>query len=122
MNLGQNLNRPKKAAPSQGGGSANLIEQIRTFEFGEQTKKHLLRYFLYVSVFGLFYIANAHYADRRVRQINQLQKKTEELRSDYTTLKAKYILEGKRTLVRDRVQPLGLGESNEPAYELIIND
>jgi hypothetical protein len=49
-----------------------------------------------------------------------LQRKVEEFRSDYTTLKAKYILEGKRTEVRQKVKALGLAESNEPAYELWV--
>ncbi len=116
-----NLNRPKKVAQEQPvSTSDNLIQQIRTLEFNDTARRKLVRYFMFVAVCGMLYIANAHYADRNIRKINLLQRKVEELRSDYTTIKAKYILEGKRAEVRQKVKGLGLAESNEPAYELQV--
>jgi Bacteriodetes cell division protein (FtsL-like) len=123
MNSTVNLNRPKRQAPPPVKGSTGrLIEQIRTLEFGDNARAKLVRYFMFVAACGLLYIANAHYADRSIREINTLQRKVEELRSGYTTLKAKSILEGKRAEIRQKVNALGLAESNEPAYELVMEE
>jgi hypothetical protein len=116
-----NLNRPKRQAPEAATTQReSLVRQLRTLEFGDRARAKLVRYFMYVAAFGLLYIANAHYADRSIRQINALQRKVEVFRSDYTTLKAKSILEGKRAEVRQKVKGAGLVESNEPAYELVV--
>ena len=79
-------------------------------------------YILYFTLIGLFYIGNNHYAERMVRKRNQLEQEVEDLRANYTTLKAGYMLESKQSEVAKRVKPLGLIESDTPPYKLVVSE
>lgn len=82
----------------------------------------LLPYFIYVAILGVIYIANSHFGERTSRKINKLKSEVEELRIDYTTLKAEYTTFGKRTEISRRVKAIGLIDSDVPAYELKFED
>src|ERR1044071_10391120 len=43
---------------------------------------------LFVMLLGILYIGNTHHAEKTVREINRAQSEVEDLRADYTTLKA----------------------------------
>src|SRR6266704_2121589 len=43
---------------------------------------------LFVVFLGLLYISNTHYADKTTRSIDKAQSEVEDLRADFTTLKA----------------------------------
>jgi hypothetical protein len=110
----QYANRPKKevAAPRP------LMGQLRDMQLSDSAQTKFVRYMLFVAVFGIFYIANTHYADRKVRTLNKLHKEVDELRTDFMTLKAKNLIEGKRSEIRKRVEQMGLGESTEVPYQI----
>lgn len=82
----------------------------------------LLPYFIYIAVLGVVYIANNHLGERINRNINQLKGEVEELRIDYTTLKAEFTAFGKRSEISRRVKAIGLIDSDVPAYELQIEE
>ncbi len=82
----------------------------------------LLPYFIYIAILGVIYIANSHFGERTSRKINTLKSEVEELRIDYTTLKAEFTSFGKRTEISRRVQAIGLIDSDVPAYELQIEE
>lgn len=75
-------------------------------------------YFSMAAVCGLFYIANLHYADRNIRMLNSLRKEVAELRTEYTMLRAQFILGSKRNIVKAKVNQLGLTENDKPAYRV----
>ena len=77
-------------------------------------------YVLYFTIIGLFYIGNNHYAERMIRKRNQLEQEVEDLRANYTTLKAGYMLESKQSEVAKRVKRLGLQESDTPPHKIIV--
>ncbi|MEQ9442332.1 MAG: FtsL-like putative cell division protein [Cyclobacteriaceae bacterium] len=77
-------------------------------------------YVLYFTIIGLFYIGNNHYAERMIRKRNQLEQEVEDLRANYTTLKAGYMLESKQSEVAKRVERLGLKESDTPPHKIIV--
>ena len=52
---------------------------------------------LFLSFLCLIYIGNRHYAEKRVRAINNLENEVEDLRADYTTLKADFMYESKQS-------------------------
>nr|WKN38014.1 FtsL-like putative cell division protein [Tunicatimonas sp. TK19036] len=79
-------------------------------------------YVLYFTIVGLFYIGNNHYAERMIRKRNQLVQEVEDLRANYTTLKAGYMLESKQSEVAKRVERLGLKESDTPPHKLIVTE
>ncbi len=100
-------------------GRVERIFRIDTsFERGVPTR--FVPYILYFTIIGLFYIGNSHYAERMVRRMNRLEREVEDLRANYTTLKASYMYESKQSQVAKRVKALGLEESATPPYKVII--
>lgn len=46
------------------------------------------KFLLFLGGLGLVYIANAHFAEKRVRRIQSLQKEIKELKWEYTSVKS----------------------------------
>lgn len=80
-----------------------------------------LRYVLFVSLLALFYIANTHYAERNMRQVNKLQKELRELESQYMTSKSELMYKSKLTEVAKLVKPYGLRELTQPPKKIMID-
>lgn len=77
-----------------------------------------LPYLLWLVLIGVFYIGIKHDANRTIRQINKKRARVEDLKVDYTTLKADYMYASKQTEVVKKVQPMGLEESMVPMFKL----
>jgi hypothetical protein len=75
---------------------------------------------LFVMVLGLIYISNTHYAEKTVRRINAMQAEVEDLRADYTTLKADLMFASKQSEVARKVNVFGLKESLKPPYKIEV--
>lgn len=69
----------------------------------------------------LFYIGNTHYAERTIRKIEKLKVSVEDLRADYTTLKADLMFSSKQSEVAKRVEPIGLQESMKAPFILSVD-
>ena len=79
-----------------------------------------LPHILFVTAIGIFYIGNNHYAEKNLRKINRLKGEVEDLRADYTTLKADYMYASKQSEVAKNVKKLGLEESLQPPQKIVI--
>lgn len=79
-----------------------------------------LPYVLYLTGIGIFYIGNSHYAEKTIRSIAKIQNEVEDLRADFTTLKADYMKDSKQSEVAEKVEKIGLKESSQPPYKLVI--
>jgi hypothetical protein len=77
-----------------------------------------LPHVLFVSFMGIIYIGNSHYTEKTVKRIAKLHIEVEELRADYTSLKAEYMFDSKQSEVAKKVSDLGLEESIRPPYKL----
>ncbi len=75
---------------------------------------------LFVLFLSLLYIGNTHYAEKTTRAINKAQSEVEDLRADFTTLKADLMFAGKQSEVARRVKPLGLKESLHPPHKIEV--
>lgn len=90
--------------------------------FEEGFPVHYLPKIFFVLVLGLVYIGNTHYAEETVREINRIQVEVEDLRADYTTLKADLMFSSKQSEVARKVKPLGLRESLNPPYKVVVKE
>ena len=81
-----------------------------------------LPYILFFVVLGIFYIGNSHYADKTIRKIDKLEQEVEDLRADYTTLKSEYMFASKQSEVAKQVKKLGLEESEEPPFKIVVEE
>ena len=87
--------------------------------FGDGLPLKYFPYILYVTLIGIIYIGNSHYAEKTMRRINQLQIDVENLRADYTTLKSDYMFDSKQSEVAKKVEDQGLIESTTPPIKII---
>jgi len=112
----------KKSPPGKG-MFASLEQRLKVeyyFEDGFPIK-HLPKV-LFVIALGLIYISNTHYAEKTVRRISSMQAEVEDLRADYTTLKADLMFASKQSEVARKVSEMGLKESLKPPYKVVVED
>lgn len=122
--MNANKFRVEKQRKSGGGGGS--------FFSGLESRLKLERYFekgfpvqyvpkvLFVMLLGLLYIGNTHYTEKTVRKINHLQAEVEDLRADYTTLKAELMFASKQSEVAKKVKAFGLRESLKPPHKIRV--
>lgn len=77
---------------------------------------------LFVVFLSLIYISNTHYAEKTTRQIDRAQSEVEDLRADYTTLKSDVMFASKQSEVARRVKSMGLKESLNPPFKVVVKD
>ena len=75
---------------------------------------------LFISILGVLYVGNSHKTDKIVRKIQTLETEVEDLRANYTTLKAQYMFASKQSEVALKVKKRGVVESKEPPYKIIV--
>jgi hypothetical protein len=77
---------------------------------------------LFIACVMLFYIGNAHFADKKVRQIEKMKLDVEDIRADYTTLKADLMFASKQSEVAKKVSIIGLEESQNPPTKISVEE
>ncbi|MEO5975665.1 MAG: FtsL-like putative cell division protein [Chryseolinea sp.] len=114
--------KPAKKSSLPGKGMFSGLEKKLKLEsyFEEGFPVKYLPKILFVMVLGLIYISNTHYAEKTVRQINAIQVEVEDLRADYTTLKADLMFASKQSEVARKVNMFGLKESLKPPYKVEV--
>jgi len=70
-------------------------------------------FFLFLSMLAVFYIANGHYADNTVRDINVTSKKLKEQEYEYKMLNGKLMFQNRQTEISKNVEIIGLTETVE---------
>lgn len=115
--------KPKQAAKGAGSSMFSNIEKRLKLEtyFEEGFPVQYLPKIFFVLVLSLLYIGNTHHAERTVREINRAQSEVEDLRADYTTLKADVMFASKQSEVARRVKELGLRESLNPPFKIVVD-
>lgn len=112
----------KKSVPGKG-MFASLEQRLKIeYYFEEGFPVRYLPKILFVMALGLFYISNTHYAEKTVRRISALQAEVEDLRADYTTLKADLMFASKQSEVARKVNAIGLRESLKPPYKIVVEE
>lgn len=92
----------------------------RLFENGIPVK--YLPRILYVTALLIFYIGNTHYAEKTVRRTDKMKMEVDNIRADYTTIKADLMFASKSSEVAKKVAPMGLEESLTPPTKIIIKE
>lgn len=114
--------KAKRSQPGKG-VFASLEQRLKLehyFEDGFPVK--YLPKILFVMALSLIYISNTHYAEKTVRRISAMQAEVEDLRADYTTLKADLMFASKQSEVARKVNSMGLKESIRPPYKVVVED
>lgn len=90
--------------------------------FDEGVPVKILPKIIFVAAIMIFYIGNTHYAERTIRKIERLKSQVDDLRADYTTLKAEVMYSSKQSEVARRVEIFGLEESMHAPFKLRIQE
>ena len=112
---------PQKEEPE---GLFGLIARFLRMDSSMSEVIHVrfLPQILYLAFLCLLYIGNRHYAEKKIRSISKLEEQVEDLRADYTTLKADFMYESKQSEVAKRAAALGLKESKESPVLIRANE
>lgn len=116
--------KPKAKTSGNGKSVFSGLEKRLKLEsyFEEGFPVQYLPKILFVVFLSLIYISNTHYAEKTTRQIDRAQSEVEDLRADYTTLKSDVMFASKQSEVARRVKTLGLKESLNPPFKIIVED
>ncbi len=99
-----------------------LLENYLNVEkfFNQGLPLQFLPPILFTTFIGILYIGNLHYAEKNIRKINKLEITVQDLRADYTTLKAAYMYATKQSEVAKKAHEIGLVESNIPPSKIVV--
>ncbi len=113
---------PKVKKEGTGKGYFSRLGQQLVLEhyFEEGFPVQHLPKMMFLLALGIFYISNTHYAEKTVRKIRNMQAEVEDLRADYTTMKADLMFASKQSEVARKVQPYGLNETLKPPFKVIV--
>ena len=76
-------------------------------------------FYLFAAVLAVIYIANGHYADKTMRNINSTAKHLKEMEYEFKTVKRDVIFRSKESELAKAVEPLGLKELLVPPVRII---
>lgn len=79
-----------------------------------------LPFILFLGLLAIVYIANAHYSEKKVRQIQQLQTEVKELRWNYLSLKSDLMYNAKRSEVVREAEALQLQVPRSGPKKIVV--
>lgn len=79
-----------------------------------------LNFFLFLCLLAVLYIANGHWADKTVRNIDKTKKELRDLQFEYKTVKSELMYKSEEAQVLKVAEPLGLKISNEVPQRLQV--
>jgi len=112
MNEQENIQDNNK--PEEKKGKLKSISSL----FSSQWLTGNMSFFLFLSLLAVIYIANGHWADRTVRNIDKTKKELRDLQFEYKTVKADLMHRSEEAQVLKTVEPLGLKISTEAPQRL----
>ncbi len=103
------------------GGLSRFFEMFDVL--GENSLKQILLslpFILFLLLLAFLHIANNHYADQFVRDINRSERDLKLYRWQYMTISSKLMKESKQSSVSKRVQEVGLKELRQAPQTLEV--
>lgn len=115
----------KVEAPSKLDEKVEIQKNFFTQLFTEgviskQAATRFLPFIIFIAFLGMIYIANRHFAENNIRDIDKLSTEVKELSWDFKSLKADLMLKSTQTEVAKEVDTLGLMEPNEPPLKIVL--
>jgi len=101
-----------------------FIEKVKkAVKFDEKNLFNNLPLIFLIAALSIVHVANNHRIEKKVRQINKLEKELKELRWMYMTTKSDLMFKSKQSEVAKMVKELGLKESEKAPLKIeVIRD
>lgn len=81
--------------------------------------KHL-PYLFFLTLLGILYIANNHYADDRLGKISKLEREVKRMQVEYSTLKFEYMTAKTKEDIAKQIESLGLVPNDKPIIKIQV--
>jgi hypothetical protein len=121
--MASNSYKIKKGKKSRGSLFSVLESKLKLESmFDGKLPSKYIPHTLFLTALGIFYIGNNHWAEKTIRKIDKIHVEVEELRADYTSLKADYMFASKQSEVARKVNKSGLKESLTPPNKIILEE
>jgi hypothetical protein len=78
-------------------------------------------FFMFLALLAVIYIANGHWADKTIRDINITQKQLKDMEYEYKNLKSLEMYRSRESQVTQAAAALGLKPATEPPVKLVID-
>ncbi len=95
------------------------------FAIGSMTASLVFRNFpfvLFLSFLTVVYIANAHFAEKQIRQIQTLQQEVKDLKRQYNSLKSENMFKSRLAEIEEDVERLGLTKKAGRVKRIIVDN
>lgn len=111
------------AAPKQAANPPKMIRAVDfAFNLDKDSAMKLFPFIMYLTLLAIIYIANAHMAERTIRQTDKLNKEIKELRSEYITIKSDLMSRSMQSEVARRLASSGIEELRNPPRKIVIDE
>lgn len=81
----------------------------------------IMPFLFFLTILGMLYIANKHYAEKNIRQIEKLNKELKELKWEHLTAKSELVSRSKQSEVAKLTKTFGLNEAVVPPTKIVVN-
>lgn len=105
------------------GENPGLFSWLEKFMRMDQTMAEVIHIrfmpqILFITLLSVIYIGNRHLAEKKIRNITELETEVNDLRADYTTLKADYMFASKQSEVAKQAKRIGLESTEVPPFKV----
>lgn len=120
----QEGNKIKNQKRTTGNGPGKVEKSLQsvlggTFLTREKALK-MLPYLFFLAMLAIIYIANIYVAERKTRQIKDINTDLKELRYEYISTKSELMFLSKQSQVAKRLENTGIRESRVPPEKIIV--
>lgn len=77
-------------------------------------------FIFFMVTLGLVYIANSHFAEKKVRKIERLKKQAQTLKWEYWSLQSQIMHGSTQSALSEKVVPFGLLEPTDSPKRIVI--
>ena len=79
-----------------------------------------LPFVFFIGLLGTTYIANRHYSEKSVRDIQSLQEEVQKLRLHYLSLKSELMFDTKHSEVKKVVEEKGISNKGKQPVKIVV--
>lgn len=108
----------KAKAPAKPSAFSNWLAQ----NMSKESALSILPFLFFLTVLGMLYIANKHYAEKNIRQIEKINKELKELKWEHLTAKSILMSKSKQSEVAKITKIFGLNEAVAPPTKIVVEN
>lgn len=107
----------KASAPAKPSAFNTWIAQ----NMSKESAINFMPFLFFLTVLGMLYIANKHYAEKNIRQIEKINKELKELKWEHLTAKSELVSRSKQSELAKLTTLFGLKEAVVPPTKINVS-